>query len=337
MIEYLPKISVIIPIYNAENYLHVSLNSVLQQTYTNYEVILINDGSIDRSQAICMEYVNKDFRFSLFNQKNLGPSEARNAGISLSNGEYITFIDSDDWVENDWLETYVNALQQIHADLLVQGVTVETGYNTYRECVEDSFHERNTLFDAFQCLAKHGLEGFACNKMYKASLIKQYNIRFCFMLHEDKLFNTEYLCCVNSLQILSKACYHYVQHPGSLVTRRYRFDKMMLLNTSLRDARLRVAEVFDREEYKDKAWAGYIEMYTILLFSLYDKERGVTERNKRLAIWQDYQQERRRYRNVRLTYPTLSKSCFSRMAMLPPVLLDFLLKSLFTVKEKKWL
>lgn len=332
MAKYLPKISIIVPVYNAENCLHFGLDSILQQTYKYFEVILVNDGSTDNSGIICKEYVEKDSRFRLFNQKNSGVAEARNCALSASNGEYITFMDSDDWVEKDWLETYVNALEQVRTDVLVQGFAVDAGLTIHREYVEDNIYEDAALFDAFQNLEKHGIEGYVTNKMYRASLIKQYKLKFRYMLHEDTLFNTEFFCYATSLITLSKVCYHYVQHKGGLVSRRYGFDYMMSLNTSLRDARLQMAEIYKREDYRDKFWAGYIGMYTILLFSLYDKNRGISSRKRRLSIWSNYQLERRKRRNLSLSYSTFGKLCFSYVAMLPPVLLDFLLKIFFTLK-----
>ena len=103
-------ISIIIPIYNVENYLRQCLDSIMSQTHQNFECLLINDGSPDNSADICREYVEKDSRFKYFEKENGGVSSARNLGIECSRGEYITFIDSDDWVDSDYLEVLYNAL-----------------------------------------------------------------------------------------------------------------------------------------------------------------------------------------------------------------------------------
>ena len=97
-------ISIIVPIYNVEKYLRQCLDSIMNQTYQNFECLLINDGSPDNSANICREYVDKDSRFKYFEKENGGVSSARNLGIEYSKGEYITFIDSDDWVDSDYLE-----------------------------------------------------------------------------------------------------------------------------------------------------------------------------------------------------------------------------------------
>lgn len=120
-------ISIIVPIYNVENYLRQCLDSIQNQTYQNFECLLINDGSPDNSADICREYVSKDSRFRYFEKENGGVSLARNLGIELSEGDYITFIDSDDWLENDALDQLYGALKKENADISIGR------YNSYDE------------------------------------------------------------------------------------------------------------------------------------------------------------------------------------------------------------
>lgn len=103
-------ISVIIPVYNTENYIGVCLESLVKQTYTNFEVLMIDDGSTDNSGRICQEYTESDSRFHYYRKENGGVSSARNLGIEYSRGDYLTFVDSDDWVEEDYLEVLYSAL-----------------------------------------------------------------------------------------------------------------------------------------------------------------------------------------------------------------------------------
>ena len=112
-------ISIIVPIYNVENYLRQCLDSIMNQTYQKFECLLINDGSSDNSAEICREYVSKDSRFKYFEKENGGVSSARNLGIECSRGAYITFIDSDDWVESDYLEVLYRALLEEQADIAI--------------------------------------------------------------------------------------------------------------------------------------------------------------------------------------------------------------------------
>lgn len=118
-------ISIIVPIFNTEKYLHQCLDSILSQSYGNFECLLINDGSTDASASICREYVAKDARFRYFEKENGGVFSARNLGIERSGGAYITFIDSDDWVEFDYLEVLYSAIIQETADISV------SSYRTY--------------------------------------------------------------------------------------------------------------------------------------------------------------------------------------------------------------
>lgn len=119
MEEYL--ISIIIPVYNAERYLENCLNSVINQTYSKLEIILVNDGSTDNSVEICEKYEKKDNRIKVFNQQNKGGAAARNFGILNSKGKFISFIDSDDWVDNRYIEILYNNIVNLKADLSVCG------------------------------------------------------------------------------------------------------------------------------------------------------------------------------------------------------------------------
>ena len=112
-----PKISVIVPVYNVDRYLEICIDSLINQTYDNLEIILINDGSTDDSKLICEKYLKLDKRIKLINQKNKGVSSARNNGIRNSSGEYIVFVDSDDWVDLDYFERLYNAAKKYDSDI----------------------------------------------------------------------------------------------------------------------------------------------------------------------------------------------------------------------------
>ena len=135
----LETISIIIPIYNVESYLRKCLDSIMEQSFSYFELLLINDGSTDASAQICQEYVEKDDRIRYFEKENSGVSSARNFGIKHSRGEYIIFIDSDDWVEPNYLEILYKTMKELEGDIVV------TNYYTFRE--EDAmflFHVAET-------------------------------------------------------------------------------------------------------------------------------------------------------------------------------------------------
>ncbi len=212
-------ISVVISIYNAAEYLRVCLDSVLGQTLDNWECLLIDDGSTDGSSGLCDEYVAKDGRFRVTHQINGGVSAARNAGIDQSCGEYICFIDADDWVENGFLEHLM--VRATESDWMISGQTRE--YQDGRKVVRkpdndevitlspDSVHAILTLERRFLLYAPH-------EKLYRADIIKEHNIRFpenC-SYGEDLIFNFRYLEHVYTIGVVAIAKYHYRIREDSL-------------------------------------------------------------------------------------------------------------------------
>ena len=151
-------ISIVVPIYNVENYLRMCLDSIQNQTYQNFECLLINDGSPDNSADICREYVEKDSRFKYFEKENGGLSDARNYGIRQSKGSYLTFVDSDDWLENDALQLLYDALKKENADISIGR------YNCYDESrCQYLFYDSNPddsleVIDGKEIIDREGVE-----------------------------------------------------------------------------------------------------------------------------------------------------------------------------------
>ena len=176
-------ISIIIPIYNVENYLCQCLDSIMGQTYKNFECLLINDGSPDHSADICREYVSKDSRFRYFEKENGGVSSARNLGIEHSKGEYITFIDSDDWVDSDYLEALYTTLLEEGADITVStykqfNINDNCFYlHAFQRGYEKKIFTGPELIDNLQLLSSfdHSYSS-VCGKLVKSVRVE--NIRF---------------------------------------------------------------------------------------------------------------------------------------------------------------
>ena len=171
-------ISVIVPIYNVENYIRQCLDSILSQSYENFECLLINDGSTDASASICREYVAKDARFRYFEKENGGVSSARNLGIERSGGAYITFIDSDDWVEFDYLEVLYAAIIQETADISVSTYrTYEMSKNqwlfhAFKRVEHQKVFSRQELFNKLMFLdSLDSSYGFASCKLVRKSVL----------------------------------------------------------------------------------------------------------------------------------------------------------------------
>ena len=192
-----PQISIIIPVYNSENYLRECLDSITKQTFTDFEVLLINDGSTDKSGIICDEYAAKDSRFKVFHKENGGVSSARNLGLHNAKGEWITFVDSDDLIEEDALKNFI-LTNSDQIDFFLFGV---------KKLIDEKevtffYFENDQVFSVLEFINKYPLcQYFAepWSKFFKSSIIKINNITFDESLSwgEDSLFNVQYLSLIH--------------------------------------------------------------------------------------------------------------------------------------------
>ena len=164
-------ISVIVPVYNVEKYLEECLDSIQNQTYSNIEVILVNDGSLDNSKDICEKYCKEDNRFKLINQANQGQSVARNHGVAASTGEFIAFVDSDDIIRQDYLEVLIRYMSE-EVDIVESQFTVHK-----KEFFNENYKEINIIFrgdseDAVKAVPKHVLSVNPVTKLYRRSVVE---------------------------------------------------------------------------------------------------------------------------------------------------------------------
>ena len=217
------KITVIVPVYNVEHYLDKCLDSLINQTYKNLEIIVINDGSTDNSGTICQEYAQKDNRIVYIEKENGGLSDARNAGLDRMTGSYVTFVDSDDWVELDYVEILYKKIIEYQADISVGNYysyneDEETYYfhiygDSYYEKVYDNVSIFENLYES-QEMKSFALIS-AWGKLYKAKLFDY--LRFDKgKLGEDGYFNQKMYLSVNKVVYLNKGLYAYRQRSGSI-------------------------------------------------------------------------------------------------------------------------
>lgn len=210
--EESPVVSVIVPIYNMQTYLERCLSSIQNQTFTDFEVLMINDGSIDGSALIAEEYVVKDPRFHYFFQENQGLSGARNTGLDHASGKYVIFVDSDDYAAPNYVEALVNAMEETHCEL---------GVCNYYECTsrgkEPKDYAKGVLSQKKYLLdmAKHPIHNYYVvmwNKMYVRELIEQNGLRFDLQAKcmEDIVFNTRYYLYANNVNTISNYGYYYL-------------------------------------------------------------------------------------------------------------------------------
>ena len=164
-------ISVIVPVYNVEKYLEKCLDSIQNQTYSDIEVILVNDGSLDNSKDICEKYCKEDNRFKLINQANQGQSVARNHGVAASTGEFIAFVDSDDIIRQDYLEVLIRYMSE-EVDIVESQFTVHK-----KEFFNENYKEINVIFEgdseeAVKAVPKHVLSVNPVTKLYRRSVVE---------------------------------------------------------------------------------------------------------------------------------------------------------------------
>ena len=229
----MPKLSIIMPVYNTEKYLPRSIQSIINQTFKDWELILVNDGSKDNSLEVCKEYEKKDTRIKVIDKENGGAGSARNAGLEAAKGEYIAFPDSDDWLENTTYEICINELCKSNVDLLLFG-EITTVYNDKNDTIEKEIKD---FIEAHECKNKEDCRKLWCdiilkyhmnapwNKIYKKSIIEQNNIRFPNLRRmQDGVFNLNYFDCISSFKSIEEYLYHFIWHSSDFQMKKMKKD-----------------------------------------------------------------------------------------------------------------
>lgn len=208
-----PKISIIVPVYNSEKFLGSCLDSILSQSFRDFELILVDDGSRDSSPRICDDYAQKDSRVKVIHKENGGVSAARNDGLDIAKGEYITFIDSDDWVEREYLETLSN-YRNYDIVFFSHRIIYEDGYTSEFK-FEAKEGDRQNIWEIVASLRKNtvgsNFYGYTWNKMFRRDIIEKYKIRFIegLRISEDEVYTLDYCTHAKSIKVLPLCLYNY--------------------------------------------------------------------------------------------------------------------------------
>ncbi len=214
----MPKISVIVPIYNVEKYLSRCIESILNQTFTDFELILVDDGSPDKCAIICDEYAIKDNRITVIHKENGGLSDARNAGIDISRGEYLSFVDSDDWIHPQMLEIMYDSAKTQHIDIAICQY-VETSLTKKNDVISEY---KNIVYDRNQVLScyTNTLSVIVCNKLFRRNLFEK--IRFPVgKLHEDEFTTYKLIYNADKLVYIPVQLYYYYINLESITRKAY--------------------------------------------------------------------------------------------------------------------
>lgn len=260
-------ISIIIPVYNAEKFLERCLSSVLGQTYENIEVIAVNDGSTDHSLKIMQQYADKDTRIKIISQENAGVSAARNAGLEICEGEFIIFIDSDDWIESNMLEILLRNLQANRAD--ISCCQYDHGDVNIDRC---EMWNRNEAIKRF--LIHKQLNGSLVNKVFSRKSISGKRLDCTIKYGEDALFLWEVLLGVDSIVVSDEVLYHVTLHDDSATGggsyKPIRRDCLRVWSAIAEDARLISAE-FESMARAQLANMAFFSIYAMAYYGYRDK------------------------------------------------------------------
>jgi len=309
----MPKISIIIPVYNVAEYLPKCLDSVLGQTLSDIEIICINDGSTDNSGDILQDYVVKDGRIKIINQKNQGLSAARNAGLKIVHSDYVMFVDSDDYIAPNMAEKLYKKMEEDKSDvvicsaecvnLLPQDASPDVvEWQSWLQPWFDEYIKPTGVYDVPKTI-KDEFISVVWNKLYKASIIKNYKIEFPLgLIEEDEYWLWAYMIHSKKYTFINERLYFYVQRSGSIMTTRNGNDRVLdILEIERRIYEL-VKEYALIEDYQEILTDWYIKTVEEIL--KYQKPKDLIVLRERIT---DYMQNYNSYPRLKEFYQTIFK------------------------------
>ena len=235
------EVSVIIPVYNVETKLRRCIESIINQSFSDFELILVDDGSTDCSGSICDEYAQKQSNIHVIHQKNSGVSSARNKGIACSNGKYITFVDSDDYVEGEYLQVLYDGMKN-DCELAVCGIYF-CSEDSDEKVIQKEYEDFEVVFDKYNVefvsdLLKNRRLNYVFGKLYRRDIIVKHHIKFQneIALGEDTIFVMDYLRNIKVIHIIGQAYYNYVGYKEGTLTHRFYndlFERLMFINRQI--------------------------------------------------------------------------------------------------------
>ena len=265
----IPKVSVIIPVYNVEKYLERCVNSLKNQTLKDIEIILVDDSSTDSSFEICEKLASEDSRIKVISKENEGAGKARNAALKIATGEYIGFVDSDDFVHEDMFKTLYEKAKQYNSDLVMSGVIFVDGnmFSQTGDCVKKEYFKTDTHFETKEQLQelRMGIIGSKPKEaddskysmsiwknLFRHEIIKENNLSFMSereMLSEDALFMIDYISHINKATGIKEAFYNYFRNPES-ISKSYKKDRFEKSLVFVNEVEKRFQKDIPKSEYQ---------------------------------------------------------------------------------------
>ncbi len=291
-----PKVSIIVPVYNAEKYLERCINSLKSQTLSDIEIILVDDSSTDSSLEICKKEALNDSRIKVIHKENEGAGKARNAALKVANGEYIAFLDSDDFVNADMLEVLLKRAEKYNSDLVLSGVLFVDGNMFSREggCSLKKYFNEDTHFETKEELKKLKMGIFGAlpededdskygmsiwKNLFKRQIIEENNLTFESereILSEDALFMIDYISVIKKATGIPEAFYNYCRN-GDSISKSYKKDRFEKCLVFVNEVEKRLSRDIKKEEYEVYIKRFYQAMCRVLCSQeiMYAKDNGI--------------------------------------------------------------
>lgn len=278
---YEPLVSIIIPIYNSSEYLNQCLDSTINQTYHNLEIILVDDGSTDDSGDICEKYAKQDSRFVVIHKTNEGPSSARNIGLKKMTGEYVVFVDSDDYIDRQFIELLLSIALKYNMQLVIGSYKKFTNIyqlplSTKRKILENNLEKYTSREAMLNTLYRKNLTTYSPGKLYSSTLFQKIQFPEGRLYDEDVVVTWELIKKIDYLIYVNLPLYYYRQRSGSIINTSFHSRRMEQLSA----ARDIMAEVRHDEELYNAAVSKYFFCLTNLYAQVdnkHQKEKYILE------------------------------------------------------------
>lgn len=292
----MPKISIIIPVYNAEKYLKICVDSILNQTFKDFELILINDGSSDTSKEICEQYIKLDKRIYMIDQANQGVSVARNSGIDFASGEYIMFCDSDDWMEKNCLQSlYDKIISNRNIDIVFSGAYKDFYYNDKKimskiEGISEELFmnvmglERYIEYIYNSCLV---LVQSPWAKLYSSKIIKSNNLYFNknMICYEDFDFNLRFIYYSSNILFLKDIYYHYrIIKNNAGLSKRKKNDLVYEISMIHKRINQLLIKIKAKQKSIDYIESIFIDAYGLVLKKIIIEEKNIETKERNTIL-----------------------------------------------------
>ena len=260
-------ISVIVPVYNVEQHIHKCIDSIINQTYKNLEIILVDDGSPDKCPKICDEYAKKDKRIKVIHQKNKGVSVARNNGIKKAIGEWITFVDADDWLEENYCRTLINVSTLYKGDYICCGYNRVYKGKTVLINADGSVKEYSPKEFLVKLLNVQNGYGFSHMKLIRKRILSDVSFEKALLVGEDALFNVMLCNKIKKAVVINKPLYNYNFNSNSVV-RKYDKNYVDKYLTSMKYMSNYVNANYNNKDIKKNLY-NYIAYHVLLIIVNY--------------------------------------------------------------------